>query len=105
MIGLVILAISGIAWITLMGQTVHSVHQIRLRERDYRAAADDLEHVALWTPEQLDAVTAPARVGSFVLSVSPITAELFTVTMSDTAGAPLLTTSVYARADVDTILP
>ena len=105
MIGLVILAIAGVAWITLMGQTVHSVHQIRLRERDYRAVADDLEHVALWTPEQLDAVTAPARVGSFVLSVQPITAELFSVTMSDTSGAVLLTTTVYARANADTTLP
>ena len=105
MVGMLILAIAGISWITLMGQTAHSVHQIRLREADYRAAADDLEHVSLWTSDQLSAISGPARVGSFVLLVQPITSELFEVALTDTVGATLLTTSIYAPAHVDTLSP
>ena len=105
MAGLLILAVGGIGWVTLMGQTVQSVHQIRLREIEYRAAADDLEHVALLTPEQLDAGAGDSRIGSFVLSVHALTPELFTVVVSDTLGANLLSTSIYARSHADTTTP
>jgi len=100
-----ILAIAGISWITLMSQTLHSVHQIRLREAETRAAADDLEHASLWTPEQLSAITAPERFGSFVLVVQPITPELFSVAVTDTAGAPVLTSSFYAPEHADSLTP
>lgn len=96
MVGLLLLVIAGVGWITLMDQTVHTVHQIRLREHDYEAAADDLEHVALWTSEEFSAHTGPTRIGSYVLDVQALSANLFAVVVRDTTGATLLSTSMYA---------
>lgn len=95
MVGTLLLAVVGVAWITLMGQTMQSVRDIRERETEYAAASDDLQHVALWTPGQLDAATGSSRVGSYVLIVRPVAAEVFDVVVADSSGRPLIATSMY----------
>ena len=105
MIGLLLLAIAGTGWLTMMRQTVHAVQDIRLRERDYAAASDDLEHVRLWTAPQFAAHEGTMRVGSFVMQIEELTPTLFSATMKDTLGATLLTTSVYALASGDSSAP
>jgi hypothetical protein len=103
-VGLTILAIAGIAWVTLLAQTRMSIAQMRAREVRVRAANDLLERHRLLGHEELDARLGTTRIGAFTISVSAITPQLYSLAARDTgAQAVLLWTTVYTREAADSV--
>jgi Tfp pilus assembly protein PilV len=92
-----LLAIAGIAWITLAGQTARSLRGVRTTERTTLAAASTMEWVAIRTAPELDGMIGERRNGDFNVTIVRLIPALYDVTISDTlTDAPLLHSSIYA---------
>jgi Tfp pilus assembly protein PilV len=97
LLGFALLAIAGIAWVTLAGQTARSLRDVRTTERTTLAAASTMEWVAIRTAPELDGMIGERRAGDFNVTIVRLIPALYDVTISDTlTGAPLLHSSVYA---------
>lgn len=97
LLGFALLAISGMAWITLAGQTARSLRDVRAAERTTLAAASTMEWVAIRTAPELDGMIGERRAGDFNVTIVRLIPALYDVTISDTTtGAPVLHSSVYA---------
>lgn len=97
LVALVILALTGVAMITLLGQTVETARQVHRREAETRAAGAALERVLAWDRSAMVARVGQSRLACCGLTVEAVTPALFRVAVSDTAtGAVLLETSYYA---------
>ena len=97
-VGLTVLAIAGIGWVTLLAQTRASISQIRTREVRVRAANDVFERYRLLNQTELDARLGTTRVGALAISVSSVVPQLFALAARDTGTqASVLSTTVYAR--------
>ena len=96
--GLTILAIAGIGWITLLAQTRASIAELRLRETRLRAAGDLLQRYRFLDARELDARLGARRAGDLVISVSALAPHLYALAALDSsASTVLLATTVYAR--------
>lgn len=102
MVAMAILGLTGIAWMVLLVQSLHSVDQARHREAALRVAAAALNATSVWSPADLAAHVGTSRFHGVDLEVGELTPTLFSLTALDTlTGTALLRTSVYAtnRAD------
>jgi hypothetical protein len=95
-IALVVLGLSGVAMITLLGQTAHSVRTVRNTERDVRRASDELGRFVVYDRSRLIAMVGRSATHGWSIEVVQATPDLFDVSIaaSDTS-AVLLRTSVY----------
>lgn len=97
LLGFALLAIAGIAWVVLAGQTSRSLSEARTVERATLAAASTMEWVAIRTAPELDGMIGERRVGDFNVAVVRLIPALYDVSISDTlTEAPLLHSSIYA---------
>ena len=103
-VGMTILAIAGIGWVTLLAQTRASIAQMRVREDRLRAARDILERYRLLEPADLDAQLGTIPLGAFTISIAPVAPRLYSLVARDTGvRRVLLSTTVYARAEADSV--
>ncbi|MGH7655103.1 MAG: type IV pilus modification PilV family protein [Gemmatimonadaceae bacterium] len=97
LLGFALLAIAGIGWITLAGQTARSLRDVRITERATLAAASTMEWVAIRTAPELDGMIGERQEGAFNVTIVRLIPALYDVTISDTlTDAPILHSSVYA---------
>ena len=97
-VGVTILAIAGIGWITLLAQTRAGIADMRLRESHTRKAGDLLQRYRFLSAGELDARLGTRREGNLVISVLPIAPHLYALAALDSnATTVLLITAVYAR--------
>ena len=97
-VGLTILAIAGIGWITLLAQTRAGIADMRVREARTRAAGDLLQRYRFFSEREYDARLGTMRAGNLAISVAPIVPHLYSLVVLDSnARAVILTTTVYAR--------
>ena len=96
-LGITILALAGIGWITLVAQTRASIAGVRQREARMRAADDVLQRYRYLSAGELDARLGARRAGDLLVSVSSIAPHLYVLAALDTNAMLLLTTTVYAR--------
>lgn len=98
LIALVLLAVLGVGWITLMGQLRVAIHQVRATEREVLDASRLLDGVSLWSRSDFDGRTGTSRTAGFTLHVQPVGPRLYSVIVADTLqDAPLLGTTFYPR--------
>jgi hypothetical protein len=95
-IALVVLGFSGVAMITLLGQTAHSVRTVRNTERELRRASDELGRFVVYDRAQLTGMVGRSLSHGWSIDVRQATPDLFDVAIaeSDTSAA-LLRTTVY----------
>jgi hypothetical protein len=95
-IALVVLGLSGVAMITLLGQTAHSVRTVRNTERELRRASDELGRFVVYDRTQLTGMVGRSLSHGWSIDVRQATPDLFDVAIaeSDTSAA-LLRTTVY----------
>jgi hypothetical protein len=95
-IALVVLGFSGVAMITLLGQTAHSVRTVRNTERELRRASDELGRFVVYDRAQLTGMVGRSLSHGWSIDVRQATPDLFDVAIaeSDTSAA-LLRTAVY----------
>jgi type II secretory pathway pseudopilin PulG len=95
-LGVAILGLAGVALVTLLAQTVHTVRQGRAAERRTESAVQLLDRATLWSESALASRLGRSRVGDWNLDVATPQAQLFTIAVLDTlAGATVLRTTVY----------
>ena len=97
-VGLTILVIAGVGWITLLAQTRASIAQLRVRESRTRLAGDLLQRYRFLSANEFDARLGATRAGGLVISVSLVAPHLYALAALDSNGSTiLLSTTVYAR--------
>ena len=99
-IALVVLGLSGVALITLLGQTARSVRSVRTTEREIRRASDELGRFVAYDRAQLIAMLGRSRSHGWTIDVAQASPDVFDVSIanSDTTGA-MLRTSIYRPAE------
>ncbi|HEX9485262.1 MAG TPA: hypothetical protein VF929_11805 [Gemmatimonadaceae bacterium] len=103
-VGMTILAIAGIAWISLLAQTRASIAKVRTREARMRTASDLLERYRFLNSSEYEARLGTTRIGALAVRVSSVAPHLYGITALDTGTeAVVLTTTVYAREKKDSI--
>ena len=96
MLGVAILGMAGVALITLLTQTVHTVRQGRAAERRTESATQLLDRATLWSGNDLASRLGRSRVGDWNLEVATPQTQLYTLVVLDTlSGATVLRTTVY----------
>lgn len=98
-LALVVLAISGTALITLVGQTTYSIASLQRSERETRDASVQLAALATLDRSQLiERAGHSERRGQWSVQVTRVTADLFDVAVSalDTSSV-LLRTTLYRK--------
>jgi Tfp pilus assembly protein PilV len=102
LVALVLLATAGTGFITLLGQTAHSMRGVRDTERLVNLASAQLDQLVLFDRAQLAARQGRAPLGRWSLEVIQRTPELFDVSIAATdTSAALLSTTLY-RPDTTT---
>jgi hypothetical protein len=96
LLSLVLLAIAGTTLITLLGQTMHSVENLRGIEAETRAAAAELARFTVVTRSDLVARIGRNKTRGWLITIQQTTPSLFDVDIatSDT-GMVLLRTTLY----------
>ena len=101
LIAIVILAIAGVGLVTLLGQTVHTVHQFRERETEFAAAGRALDGMVSWSRTELDARVGEQSFHGWQLRITDAGTGLYDVVLADTlTGAQLLRTTLYRPSTV-----
>lgn len=96
MLGVAILGMAGVALVTLLTQTVHTVRRGRSVERQTASAARLLDRATLWSDTELASSLGRQRIGDLNLEVGTIQSHLYTLIVLDTlTDAPVLHTAVY----------
>jgi Tfp pilus assembly protein PilV len=96
LVGLVLLAVSGTALITLLGQTFEAMRSTQASERLARAASEQLGGLATLTRADLLAAAGRRSVNGWALTVTADSPNLFDVSIAESdSGALLLRTTVY----------
>jgi hypothetical protein len=105
-VALVVLGLSGIALITLLGQTAYSVRKVRDTERLTRGASDELGRFVIYDRAQLTAMLGRSLHRGWVIDVRQATPSLFDVTVaSDDTTPPVLGTTLYRPDSVHADVP
>lgn len=102
LVATVLLATTGIALVTLLGQIEHSMRSMRTSERQRRDASEHLDRLVLLSRADLLARQGRTTFAGWTLSVAVVGSGLFDVAIapSDTSG-PLLETTVYRPDTTD----
>ena len=106
LLSLVLLAISGTALVTLLGQTAHAIQNVRASEIQTRTAALEVSALA-----QLDRAVLVARVGrtrphNWSMQIDRVTPDLFAVRVSSSdTGLVLIQTTLYRPDSVSRATP
>lgn len=96
LLGIAILSMSGVALITLLTQTVHTVRHGRDTERRIMSASKLLNRATLWSTTELDVHVGRQRIDTWNLDVQMTQPDLYSLTVLDTlTGAAILQTMVY----------
>lgn len=96
MVSLVILGLSGTGLITLLGQTAHSVRQVRDTEREVRRASDQLARLAVADRAQLSSMVGQTVSRGWIVTIGQSSPDLFDVAIADTTTtARVLHTTLY----------
>ncbi len=102
LIATVMLATAGVALITLLGQTEHSMRSVRTSERITREASDRLERLVLLSRSDLVAREGRTSFAGWTLVVTAVGSSLFDVSVAPTdTSAPLLVTTIYRPDTTD----
>jgi len=105
MLAVVLLATSGTALITLLGQSAHSLRRVRQTELEAQRASDELGRFVTYDRTQILASVGQSVSRGWLVSVAQSAPELFEVVIADTiTRAAILRTTVYrpAMSDVAT---
>jgi Tfp pilus assembly protein PilV len=95
-VSLVVLGLGGIALITLLGQTAHSVRTVRNTERQLRDASDELGRFVAYDRAQLVAMVGRTASHEWSVEIIRATPDVFDVAIAESdTSAVLLRTSVY----------
>jgi len=96
LVALVLLATAGTGFVTLLGQTAHSMRSTLLSEREARRASEQLDRLALLDRASLRALAGRTRQRGWTLDVTIADSGLFDVSIaaSDTT-ITLLRTTLY----------
>lgn len=96
LVGMVLLAVACVAWITLAGQTARTLRRLHETEALSRAASTEMERVGVMPSGGLDALRGTSRHGRFDVRVARISPALFDVVVADTlTGADVAHTALY----------
>jgi hypothetical protein len=97
-IALAVLGLSGVALVTLLGQTAHSMRGVRTTERELRQASDELGRSVVYDRARLVAMVGKSVSHGWVVDVVQAAPDLFDVSVAATPTTrPLLRTTVYRR--------
>jgi Tfp pilus assembly protein PilV len=103
LIATVMLATAGVALITLLGQTAHSMRTLRNSERLTRDASDRLDRLVLLGRADILAREGRTSFAGWSLVVAPVGPSLFDVSVAPTdTSAVLLRTTIY-RPDTTSV--
>src|SRR5437763_6367208 len=90
-LALVILGLSGVALVTLLGQTAHSARNVRNTERVVRRASDELDRFVIHDRAQLIAMLGRSSPHGWLIDVPGQTLDVVDVaTAAGDAAAPVL---------------
>lgn len=95
LIAFVVLAMAGMALVTLLGQGHVTVAATHRREREQVGAQMLLDAATAWSRQDLDLHVGSTRTRGWVLTVQPISAALYALAVSDTNGVAMLHTALY----------
>ena len=95
LIAFVVLATAGTALVTLLGQSHVTVAATHKREREQVGAQMLLDAAATWSRQDLDLHVGTTRTRRWLLTVQPISPELYALAVSDTNGVAILRTALY----------
>lgn len=103
-VAVAILATAGIAAVGMASESARAVERARDADRRVREASAFLDAASLWTRADLDRRLGERPQGPWRLRIDRPDAELYTLTLVDSAGAELLRTAVF-RPDVARAFP
>jgi hypothetical protein len=104
-VALTILGLSGVGLITLLGQTEHSVRQIRDTERAVRRASDEMGRFVVYDRTQLIAMVGHSAIDSWVVEISQPAADLFDVAIAPSDTEPVILRTTLYRRDTSHVTP
>jgi hypothetical protein len=104
-LGTTLLVIVGVALVTMLGQNMWTVDQLRHREREIRRASQQLERMsALWSSRDFENHRGMFRAGEFTATLTVLAPNLYEVSIADSTGTvPLLRTTFYT-ADTSNVI-
>jgi hypothetical protein len=103
---LVLLATAGTGLVTYLGQTAHTLRQLRQKERLTLEASAQLERLVLWDRSALLGRIGRTRLGEWVLIISEATPDLFEVAIAESdSSVAMLRTTLYRPATNDAPQP
>lgn len=95
-IALVLLALSGVAMLTVVGQTRHSMRSVRDTERELRLASAQLDRFVAYDRAQVIAMLGTRSTNGWMIAVARVSDGLFDVSVTRVgASVPLLVTTIY----------
>lgn len=95
-VSLVVLGLSGTGLLTLLGQTAHSVRQVRGTERETRRASDYLARLVVADRALLLSMVGQTVSRGWIVTVGQSSPDLFDVVIADTTtSASILHTTLY----------
>ena len=106
MLSLALLATAGVALVTLLGQTAHTLDAVRRTEGELRGASDELGRLATYDRATLLSLLGRTQTRGWTLTVAQRSADLFDVAIAATDSTPpLLTTTVFRPDTADARVP
>lgn len=96
MVAVMLLATSGTALITLLGQSAHSLRRVRRAELEVQRASDELGRFVTYDRTQMLASIGQSVSRGWLVSVAQTAPELFEVVIADTISrVAILRTTLY----------
>jgi Tfp pilus assembly protein PilV len=106
LIALVILATAGTGLVTFLGQTAHTLRQLRDEERVIRLASAQLDRMVLWDRTAFVARLGRSAFDGWTVVVQQMTPELFDIAIAASdSGAVLLQTTAYRPDTIHVAAP
>ena len=100
LVALAVLGTVGSAAAWSVTESLRAVQRIHVRETGQRGASRLLTAISLWPRADLDRHLGNTPQGPWRLYIERPTRTIYTVTLRDTTGTPLLQTALY-REDID----
>lgn len=98
LIALVMLALAGTGFITLLGQTAHTMRMTLVAERETRSASEQLRALMLLDADSLTAMAGRRALRGWTVDIVPRPGNVFDLSIAATdTTAVLLKTSLYRR--------
>jgi hypothetical protein len=101
-VALVVLALGGVAFTTLLRQTIQSMRRVHDVEAETQRASDELDRLVIVGRTELAAMAGRSVVRGWWIDVVPAGQDLFDVTISATdTTPPVLRTTLYRPDSTD----